>query len=104
MELARPFFILALTLLVVLGAVVYALWRHPKSDDDLSTVDKLRELIRSVLIVTLTAAFVILSLEGKIGPDIYAQTFGIIIAFLFGQRNGERKALANGTTTPAPTP
>jgi hypothetical protein len=88
--LYRPFMILFLALLIGLAAAIWGLYRQPTAPAELTTIDKLREMVRAALIVTLTSAFVIMSLEGKIGADIYANTFGIIIAFLFGQRTGER--------------
>jgi cobalamin synthase len=84
----RPFMILAITLILVIAAVVYFLWRKPPEHEELSTIEKFRELVRAVLTASLTAGFVILTFEDKIEPSIFANTYGIIIAFLFGQKLG----------------
>jgi ABC-type multidrug transport system permease subunit len=87
----RPFMILAITLILVIAAVVYFLWRKPVEHEELSTIEKFRELVRAVLTASLTAGFVILTFEGKIDAAIFANTYGIIIAFLFGQKLGAEK-------------
>jgi cobalamin synthase len=92
--LYRPFMILSLVTLAVIAAAVWFLWQKPSEHEELSVVDKFRELIRAIVIAEFGAGFVILTLEGKIESAIFANTVGIIIAFLFGQRAGERGAAA----------
>lgn len=114
--LYRPFMILFIILLLsILSAVIYYLWtRLPQSDshpEEFSSVEKFKELVRSILTATLTAGFIVLTFEDKIDAGIFGNTYAIIIAFWFGQKLGEQKsARTNGmsptattVTTPPPT-
>jgi cobalamin synthase len=98
--LYRPFMILSLVTLAVIAAAVWFLWQHPPEQDEVTLIDKFRELIRAIVIAEFGAGFVILTLEGKIEAAIFANTVGIIIAFLFGQQQGQRKQPQNGGTKP----
>jgi hypothetical protein len=88
--LYRPFMVVTLTTLAVIAAAVWFLWHYEKIPDNTPVVDKFRELIRGIVIAEFGACFVILAMESKIVPEIVANTVGIIIAFLFGQKSGER--------------
>jgi uncharacterized protein YhhL (DUF1145 family) len=87
--LYRPLLILSIFLVLIMGAAVWVLWRHPPAHEELSTLEKFRELVRAILTAALTAGFVILTFEGKIDAAIYANSFGMILAFLFGTKVGE---------------
>jgi hypothetical protein len=89
--LYRPFMILSLTLIFIIAAVVWFLWRKPPEHEELTTVEKFRELVRAVLTASLTAGFVILTFERMIDAAIFANTYGILIAYLFGQKSAERQ-------------
>lgn len=114
--LYRPFMILFIILLMaILTAVIYYLWKQsPDSDahpDEFTSVEKFKELVRSILTATLTAGFIVLTFEDKIDAGIFGNTYAIIIAFWFGQKLGEQnRQKTNGAsptattvTTPPPT-
>ncbi len=59
--------------------------------------DNLKKLIdvKSIITLTLTAVFAVLSLKGVISPDQFLTIFTVIIGFYFGVQHEKKKGEAN---------
>jgi hypothetical protein len=77
--------------------------------DPSSRVDKFNQLVRGIVTVGLAAGFIYGFVTKLIDPGLYANVFGIIIAFWFATRNvpgmprstdGASGTAANGSGNP----